>query len=537
MPEDLRMSLQIQQIFLLAARLLLATVFVVSAIAKLADRRGLRTAMSEFGVPDVLARPAGLLLPLVELAVALALLPAGSAWWAAVGALALLFVFTAAVVSSIARGRRPGCHCFGALSSKPVSWGTVARNLALAAVAAVVVSAGPDDVGPSVVAWLSRLTLADGIVLVAGAVILSLITVETWMLAHVLRQNGRLLLRLDAVEADLANRGPARAAPGLPAAPGPPAAGLPSGSLAPAFRLYTLDDIPRTLSDLLLPGKRVALVFIDPGCNSCSALLPELDLWQRTHQTGVTLVLISRGSVAANRRQLAGNGFDHVLLDQNDATSRAYQAYGTPSMVIISADGTIASSVARGAQAIRAGMTGFSTDPQSTSRSAGAGSNGHDHRSGNAAVTPRALAIGQLVPLLRLPDLSGAITGLGALDGQETLVLFWSPACGFCQQMLGELKRWETARAQGAPQLLVVSAGTREANLALGLAAPILLDGTFSAGAAFGARGTPSAILVDKQGRVSSELAVGATAVLALAERVPDPSRTPVSGAALAGGE
>ena len=137
------MSVQVQHTLLLAARLSIAVVLIVSAIAKLADRHGLRRAMSEFGIPEVLARPAGLLLPAVELAVALALLPARSAWWAAVGALSLLLLFTSAVVGNIARGRRPECHCFGTLSSRPVSWRTVARNLALVAVAAVLVAAGP----------------------------------------------------------------------------------------------------------------------------------------------------------------------------------------------------------------------------------------------------------------------------------------------------------------------------------------------------------------------------------------------------------
>ncbi len=27
--------------------------------------------------------------------------------------------------------------------------------------------------------------------------------------------------------------------------------------------------------------------------------------------------------------------------------------------------------------------------------------------------------------------------------GEETMVLFWNPGCGFCQQMLPDLKAWE----------------------------------------------------------------------------------------------
>jgi len=76
--------------------LLLALVFAVAGLAKLADRAGSRQAVGEFGVPSALAAPLGILLPLAELAVAAALVPASTAWWGAIGALALLLVFVAA---------------------------------------------------------------------------------------------------------------------------------------------------------------------------------------------------------------------------------------------------------------------------------------------------------------------------------------------------------------------------------------------------------------------------------------------------------
>jgi thiol-disulfide isomerase/thioredoxin len=96
-------------------------------------------------------------------------------------------------------------------------------------------------------------------------------------------------------------------------------------------------------------------------------------------------------------------------------------------------------------------------------------------------------------------------------------VLFWNTGCGFCQQMLPELKEWEANPPEGAPQLLVVSAGYEEANREMGLTAPVLLDQQFATGRAFGASGTPSAVLVDAEGKVASEVAVGASAVLELA--------------------
>jgi hypothetical protein len=44
-----------------------------------------------------------------------------------------------------------------------------------------------------------------------------------------------------------------------------------------------------------------------------------------------------------------------------------------------------------------------------------------------------------------------------------------------------------------------------------------VLDQSFSIGSAFGASGTPSAVLVDEAGKIASEVAVGAPAVLELA--------------------
>src|SRR5438105_5057625 len=120
---------------LLIARILLIAVFGVAGITKLADLAGTRKAVREFGVPESLAGPVGILLLLAELGVAIALIPSDWAWGAAIGALALLLLFIAGIGLSLARGRTPDCHCFGQLYSRPVDAGTLLRNVALAAVA------------------------------------------------------------------------------------------------------------------------------------------------------------------------------------------------------------------------------------------------------------------------------------------------------------------------------------------------------------------------------------------------------------------
>ena len=113
---------------LLIARVLLALVFAVAGVAKLADREGSRQTIVNFGLPASLAAPLGILLPLAELAVAAALVPATTAWWGAVGALVLLLLFAVAIGANLARGRKPNCRCFGQVHSAPAGWSTLAQR-------------------------------------------------------------------------------------------------------------------------------------------------------------------------------------------------------------------------------------------------------------------------------------------------------------------------------------------------------------------------------------------------------------------------
>src|SRR5215210_6945451 len=181
-------------IVILFARLLLAAVFVVAGVAKLADREGSRRAVADFGVPPPLAAPLGILLPLAELAVAAALIPTSTAFWGAVGALVLLLLFVAGIGANLARGRRPDCHCFGQLHSSPAGWSTLARNGVLAAIAALLVWRGLEgEVGQSVIGWVGTLSTAQLLILAGGTVLLALLAVQWFFLFGLLRQNGRLL--------------------------------------------------------------------------------------------------------------------------------------------------------------------------------------------------------------------------------------------------------------------------------------------------------------------------------------------------------
>jgi peroxiredoxin len=509
-------------IALLIVRLLLALVFVTAGVAKLADREGSRQAIVDFGAPSALAASLGLLLPLAELAVAASLLPASTAWWGALGALALLSVFVVGISINLARGRKPDCHCFGQLHSAPAGWKTLARNGVLAAIAGFVLWAGyGGGVGPSAISWLGALSTAQLLSLLGGVLVLVLLAGQWWFLIHLLRQNGRLLVRLEAVEATLAEGG--SVAPSQNGTPVHQAEGLPVGSAAPEFNLSGLHGETLTLEALRAPGKPVMVLFTDPGCGPCNAMLPDVGRWQEEYAQKLTLALISRGEVEENKTKASEHGLRNVLLQKDWEASESYEVRGTPSAVLIAPDGKIATPVAGGAEGIR-GLLSYAVgeraqlpmQPQHPQPQGKPCPNcGKVHAA--APTVPAAQKVGEEAPEVKLPDLEGNTVELADFRGEETLVLFWNPGCGFCQQMLPDLKEWESKAPEETPGLLVVSAGSEEANKEMGLASPVLLDQQFATGRAFGASGTPSAVLVDAEGNVASEVAVGAPAVLELA--------------------
>ena len=126
--------------------------------------------------------------------------------------------------------------------------------------------------------------------------------------------------------------------------------------------------------------------------------------------------------------------------------------------------------------------------------------------------------VGEPAPQIELPDLNGAPLSLTYFNGEKVVVLFWDPECAFCREMLPDLRAWEDNPPGETPKVLIVSTGTEEANREMGLSSPVLLDEQLVVGRAFGAPGTPSAVLIDEQGQIASELAVGVPAVLALAQ-------------------
>jgi peroxiredoxin len=346
-------------IALLGARLLLAAVFLLAGATKLIDPFGTRKALRDFGVPAVLARPLVLLLPLLELVVAAALIPARLVWYGAWGALALLSLFLLAVGVAMTRGRKPDCHCFGQLHSAPVGRATLIRNAVLAACAGWLVSRGAMQPQPDLWGWFASLGPEESKFAIVGACVVAFLFFR--VLVRSRPQSVSIQSQMPAEVDDVDDDEPAPRPKSTPAPaenPEPPrrtvlGVGLPIGTPAPEFELPAITGERRSLRSLLAQGRDVLLVFSSPLCKPCESLAPNLVRWMREMEGLPRIVLVSRGTVQENRAKLKEFEASRVLLQRNFEVAEDYDCESTPTAVLVGADGLIRSTLAVGGVAIK----------------------------------------------------------------------------------------------------------------------------------------------------------------------------------------
>jgi peroxiredoxin/uncharacterized membrane protein YphA (DoxX/SURF4 family) len=499
-------------IVLLTARLILAVVFGVAGLAKFNDRHGSRRALTSFGVPQQFATPLAWALPISEVAVALALLPRFTAWWGVVFALALLLVFTVAITRSLMHGQSPDCRCFGQLHAAPVTRTTLLRNLGLAVVAGLIVAFGKADPGPGAFDWLRGLRPAEAAGLVCGLILAATFVALAIFIRRLLKRQAELLGEVAALRAALADDGEPLSV--LRQDVLPPQEGLPIGVAAPPFMLATLAGERVSLAGLLRAGRPVLLIFAGADCWGCKVLLPVVRRWQREYGDRLTVAVLSGATREETEARMAVYEIDHLLLDEDLQVADDYQARWTPAAVLVSGDGRISSHVSYGDNAIREWLRNQIASGALPS-DAGDGVTRHVPQ-----VTTRyaVCEIGEPAPRFSLLDLSGERVQTADLLGSPTVLFFWHPRCAYCAAMRDDLRSWEDQAAGERPKLVFVAAGELDDIRAINrqFKSLTLMDPAFDMAPMFGTKFTPSAILIDGEGRVASSLAIGEGNVRAL---------------------
>ena len=478
----------------LLIKLALAAMFAFGGFAKLNDRGPSRRMLMEFGAPEWLNPSLVIALPCVELVVALALWLPATDFVGAVAATLLLAIFTTAIGYQLARGRAPTCNCFGAAGAAPISARTLARNVGLTAAAALLAWAIPADR----VVWsglgASVMSDREASLFLALGVIIGLLVFLVFTALDIQRDQRIILARLE-------RREPAMSPSAKPSIPRPSSTGGSIGAPAPDFHLRETRGAMVALSDLLAPGRPLLVLFVGALCPSCAQLVDEARQRATSPEARFRLAVICEAEAASSFGETAGAD-DVVLIQERREVSDAYGCWGSPEAVVVQPDGALGSRVAKGAAAIRALWEQFSDDPKYSVKRVGA---------------PRAHGVGARPPSAPLARREGGLLFLDDFRGREALVVFWSPDCSFCHELLTQLEAWEAKPPPWAPEVLIIAQTTEDRLLDVRLPGQVVVDPNAKLASALGIVGTPNGVLLDSEGLIASKIAVGAQEIMALA--------------------
>lgn len=383
---------------------LLALVLLVSGVAKLADLETAAQAFTSLRLPRFLVRwKIPTLLPIGEVVLAIALIVT-SGWLAVVVDVAAVLLFVAylvVIVRALGFGEPVTCSCFGKLGLGSVDRFTAVRNVILVALAALALADATRGHGV-----LERMRHFDGGEWAWTAGVLAAV-VLTWLVAG--------------------HRGDA--APPAPA--GASGAGLEDDDYLrvpiPFADVVTPAGTRVTLRDLA-SQEAVLLLLVSPTCGSCIDVIEHARTWQRTVpmlRTSLVLPMAPRSDVPG----LADAGDFDLLFDEPYTVARLF-GVGTPSAVLLGADGKLAGGPVSGTKDVVAFMgdiaeqlTADGAAESDQSAGAAAGGQSENARVDDAAAAPAQMPVASAVPADVVGDPAGKVSdGSPARAGTVDLV-------------------------------------------------------------------------------------------------------------------
>lgn len=333
-----------------------------------------------------------------------------------------------------------------------------------------------------------------------------------WLGFQLVRQNGRILVRLEAIEKRLPPRGSEKVRD-----PG----GLAVGAAAPDFELPDLAGARHSLAEFR--GKDLLLVFFSPKCGFCTKMAADLAaLPVEGGGKRAVPIVVTTGDPEENRKLVENHGIRcTVLLQQEMEVASKFRAQGTPMGYRIDKTGRIASELTIGGEALLQLAAGMppAKEKSGTPSNGSARSGTKDYRSlEHSRLNRKGLKAGEKAPDFRLPRIDGGDLALGDLRSRRVLLVFSDPHCGPCAQLAPRLQEIHVSRPDLA--VLMVSRGDVEANrekaAELGLTFPIVLQKQWEVSLQYAMFATPIGYLIDEQGILAGDVAVGNEPILAL---------------------
>jgi peroxiredoxin len=332
------------------------------------------------------------------------------------------------------------------------------------------------------------------------------------MLYALLRQQGRLLLRLDQVERRLGLDTEAAIARGTVAIQARNPAGLPVGTALPDFQLPDLGAHPVTLAGFR--GRRVLLIHWSARCGFCDMIAPDLvELAPDLARAGVQLLLVSGGSAEAERESAREYGLRCPILLQAGEDLEAFAHVGTPAAYLLDTEGRVARPLALGADQVPV------LAREAISQSPGKRRLPGERPLAESRIERNGLAAGTPAPDFELPEVRGGTVSLAEHRGRRVLLVFSDPHCGPCGQLAPQLVRLHEENP--GLDLLLISRGdlheSRETAKAQGFEFPVAVQRRWELSRRYGIFAAPVAFLIAEDGRIAQNVARGIDEILALA--------------------
>jgi peroxiredoxin len=331
-----------------------------------------------------------------------------------------------------------------------------------------------------------------------------------WLGYHLLLQNGRLMVRLETLERRLLEQG-------VPAGEvNSGNLGLPPDSVLNDFALPLLDGGTMTLSQWR--GRKVAVIFLSPSCKHCEKVVPGLAaLLSGRAEVDPAPVIVSTGTVEENRRFFGKyQGTCPIALQEDSEVASLYLAHATPMAYLVDENGVTMGNAVLGPTAI---LNLFRDE----GRRAGASPNAHSREVSIASLASSrinrdGLKAGTRAPEFTLPGVDGKEISLKSFRGRPLLLVFSDPDCRPCSDLMPELEAIH--RKTKDLQVLVIGRGDLQANRdkakQLGLTFPIALQRSWEISRAYGMFATPIGYLIDEDGVLVEDVAMGGNKILAL---------------------
>jgi peroxiredoxin len=345
--------------------------------------------------------------------------------------------------------------------------------------------------------------------------LLLLLLLSLWTVFYqFLKQQGRLLLRLDHIEQHLGIGGQAVIARGVQLNRGQAEpVGLKVGTPIEPFSLPDLTGQTVSLLDFI--GKRVLLVNWSPECGFCDLIAPDLAKLQADLQKrNVQLLLVSASDAEANRTLAEEHGLDCPILLLKDSLP-AFGHVGTPVAYLLDEQGLVARPIAVGAEEVPVLARVAASNGKKRKRLASERSlhESKIERDGLKAGTP--------APPFTLPDVHGQTVSLEEYRGRKVLLVFTDPHCGPCDQLAPDLVRLHDKHRDNGLTLILVGRGDAEENRRKaethGFEFPVVLQERWKLSREYGIFGTPVGFLINEEGVIAQDVGKGADEILALA--------------------